>query len=178
MLCNMPIFPPLLGVYTIRSPNQCSVALFIRASSGIRWNTGTFRVEVWDSHLEMCCSLFSCHLLDFILQNLSHLSCLLGNEKQIYTEIRKGKKDSSTYQLQVIVTTCVYIQLLSRVWHFATLRTVACQVPLSIGFFRQEYWNELPCSPPQDLPDSGIEPVSPALQADFLLAAPLGKIIT
>ena len=40
------------------------------------------------------------------------------------------------------------------------------QAPLSIGFSRQEYWSVLPCSPPGDLPDSGIKPTSPALQAD------------
>ena len=33
-------------------------------------------------------------------------------------------------------------------------------VSLSMGFSRQEYWSELPCSPPRDLPDPGIEPVS------------------
>ena len=35
-----------------------------------------------------------------------------------------------------------------------------------MGFSSQEYWNELPHPPPGDFPDSGIEPVSPALQAD------------
>ena len=54
---------------------------------------------------------------------------------------------------------------------FATPRTVACQAPLSMGFSRQEYWSGLPCPPPGDLPDPGIEPmslVSPALRADSL----------
>ena len=45
--------------------------------------------------------------------------------------------------------------------------TVACQAPLSMGFPRQEYWSGLPFSPPGDLPNSGIESVSPALQEDF-----------
>ena len=57
--------------------------------------------------------------------------------------------------------------------------TVVCQSPLSIGFSRQEYWNALPCPPPGDLPDPGIEPVSPvspALQADSLLTEPPGKL--
>ena len=38
-----------------------------------------------------------------------------------------------------------------------------------MGFSRQEHWNGLPCPPPGDIPDSGIEPRSPALQADILL---------
>ena len=40
---------------------------------------------------------------------------------------------------------------------FATLRTVAHQASLSMGFFRQEYWNGLPFPPPGDLPDPGID---------------------
>ena len=45
---------------------------------------------------------------------------------------------------------------------------VACQAPLFMGFSRQEYWNVLPFPSPGDLPDPGIEPVSPELQADSL----------
>ena len=47
--------------------------------------------------------------------------------------------------------------------------TVACQAPLPVGFSRQEYWSGLPFLPPGDLPGLGIEPGSPALQADSLL---------
>ena len=53
--------------------------------------------------------------------------------------------------------------VLSRFSHvqlFATPWTIARQAPLSIGFSRQEYWSEVPCPPPGDLPDPGIEPVS------------------
>ena len=49
-----------------------------------------------------------------------------------------------------------------------TPRTVACQAPLSMGFFRPEYWSGLPCSPPGYLPNPGIEAMSPALQVDSL----------
>ena len=56
---------------------------------------------------------------------------------------------------------CVHIlSRFSRVPLFATLWTVAHQAPLSMGFSRQEYWSELPCSPPGDIPDLGIEPTS------------------
>ena len=48
---------------------------------------------------------------------------------------------------------------------------------LSMGFFRQEYWSGLPFPSPGDLPDPGIEPRFPALQADALLSEPLGKSI-
>ena len=58
----------------------------------------------------------------------------------------------------------------SQVWLFATPWTIACQTPLSMEFPRQEYRRGLPCSPPGDLTDSGIEPVSlmsPALAGGF-----------
>ena len=50
-----------------------------------------------------------------------------------------------------------------------------CQAPLSMGFFRQEYWSGLPFPSPGDLPNPGIKPGSPALQVDSLLSEPPGK---
>ena len=58
---------------------------------------------------------------------------------------------------------------------FSTLWTVALQAPLSMGFSRQEYWSGLPFPPPGNLPNPGIKPESPALQADSLLLVPPGK---
>ena len=58
--------------------------------------------------------------------------------------------------------TC-YVKLFSRVQLFATLWTVAHQAPLSMEFFRQEYWSGLPCPPPGDCLDPGIQPTSPGL---------------
>ena len=60
----------------------------------------------------------------------------------------------------------------SRIWLFATPWTVACQAPLSMGFSRQEYLSGLPCPPPGDLPNPGIKPRFPALQADSLPTEP------
>ena len=57
---------------------------------------------------------------------------------------------------------------LSCVWLFATPWTVAYQAPLSTGFSRQEYWSGLPLPSPEDLPDTGIEPRSPALEVHTL----------
>ena len=56
----------------------------------------------------------------------------------------------------------------SHVQLFAVLWTVACQVPLSMGFSRQEYWSGLPFPSPGNLPDPGIKPMSPALQVNSL----------
>ena len=59
----------------------------------------------------------------------------------------------------------------------ATPRIIARKVPLSPGFSPQEYWSELPCPPPRDLPNPGIIPRSTALQADSLPSEPPGKPI-
>ena len=66
---------------------------------------------------------------------------------------------------------------LSHVRLFATPWTVAYQAPPSMGFSRQECWSGLPFPFPGDLPDPGIEPGSPALQADTLPSEPPGKLI-
>ena len=64
---------------------------------------------------------------------------------------------------------------LSRVQLFATPWTVAQQAPPSMKFSRQGYWSGLPFPSPGDLPDPGIEPGSPALQADALPSEPPRK---
>ena len=69
------------------------------------------------------------------------------------------------------------VKSLSRVQLFATAWTVAYHAPPSMGFSRQEYWSGLPFPSPEDVPDPGIEPGSPALQADALLSEPPGKPI-
>ena len=60
-----------------------------------------------------------------------------------------------------------------------TIWIVAHQAPLSMGFSRQEYWSGLPFPPPGDLPNPGIELLSPAslaLSGRFFTAAPPGKL--
>ena len=52
---------------------------------------------------------------------------------------------------------------------------IAHHTPLSMEFPRQEYWGGLPFPPPGNLPDPGIKPGSPALQADSLLSEPPGS---
>ena len=68
-------------------------------------------------------------------------------------------------------------QLLSLL--FVTPWTVACQIPLSMEFSRQEYWSRLSFPPPGNLPDLEIEPAAPAtslaLQADSFITEPPGR---
>ena len=68
------------------------------------------------------------------------------------------------------------VKSLSRVRLFVTPWTyVAYQASLSMGFSRQEYWSGLPFPSPGDLPNPGIEPGSPASEADALTSEPPGK---
>ena len=68
-----------------------------------------------------------------------------------------------------------HLKLLSCVQLCATPRTVTYQDPLSMRFYRQEYWRGLPFSSPGDLPNPGIKPESLELQADALPSEPPGK---
>ena len=65
-----------------------------------------------------------------------------------------------------------WVKSLSLVWLFATPWTVDYQTSLSMGFSRQEYWSGLPFPSAGDLPNPGIKPRSPALQADALSCEP------
>ena len=67
------------------------------------------------------------------------------------------------------------VKSLGRVQLFVTLWTVAYQASPSMGFSRQESWSGLPFLSPGDLPNPGIDPGSPALQADTLTSEPPGK---
>ena len=90
---------------------------------------------------------------------------------------KNAESKSSVHCIGVGICSWCYLMLhvcvrshFSRVWLFAIPWTVARQAPLSMGFSRQEYCGGLPCPPPGDLPDPGIEPASPAspaLQVNF-----------
>ena len=90
--------------------------------------------------------------------------------------------NGNSFKAIIIANLLQYIKMsnrvLSLVWLFATLWTIAHQAPLSMGFFQQKYWSGLPFFPPEYLPDPGIEPTSPmslALQVDSLPTKPSGK---
>ena len=66
---------------------------------------------------------------------------------------------------------------LNSVQLFVTMWTVAYQAPLSMEFYRQEYWSRLPFPSPGNLSDPRIKAWSPALQADSLLSEAPGKLM-
>ena len=90
--------------------------------------------------------------------------------KQTNKKQKKALPDKGRQLFVLLLLSCF-----NCVWLFVTLWTVACQAPLSLGFSRQEYPNGLPFPFPGDLPNLGIEPWSPALQADSLPSEPPGK---
>ena len=90
--------------------------------------------------------------------------------------------------IYILILLCIFLSLyslcawmlgvLSWVPLFTTPWTAARQAPLSMGFSRQEYWSGLPCPPPEDHPNPGIEPMppaAPALQGGFFAEEPLWK---
>ena len=80
-----------------------------------------------------------------------------------------------TIVLKKKMTILCVLSHFSRVQLFVTPCTISFQALLSMGFSRQEYWSELLCPPPGDLPDPGIEPTSPSLRTDSLPLEPPGK---
>ena len=81
-----------------------------------------------------------------------------------------------TKSVDTLVAIKVKLKLLSPV-HLCD--PMDCSLPGSSihGIFQQEYWSGLPCPPPGDLSNPGIEPRSPVLQADALASKPPGKPI-
>ena len=92
------------------------------------------------------------------------------------TSVKKLKKKTKT-KVSIFVNKMLLLlfscQVISN--SFATPWTVVHQVPLSMGFPRKESWSGLPFPFPGDVPDLGIEPRSPALQADTLPSELPGK---
>ena len=80
--------------------------------------------------------------------------------KFVKHSIFKKKTESGSTSFTILL-------MLSHVQLFATSWAVASQVPLSMGFSRQEYWSGLPFHSPGNLPEPGIEPASPALAGWF-----------
>ena len=89
-------------------------------------------------------------------------------------------KDTCSLEGKLWQTCACMLSCFSHVRLFVTLWTLACQAPLSMEISRQDSGSGLPCPPPGDLPDPGIEhasPMSPALQVDSSPTEPPGKPI-
>ena len=118
-------------------------------------------------------------LLSPLLFNIAlkfQLEQLAKRMKQKSIQIGKEEVKLSLFPSDVIWVVVVLITKLCPI--LLTPWTVACQAPLSMGFFRQEYWSGLPFPSPGALPNTKIKHTSPALQMDSLLIEPSGKPTT
>ena len=89
----------------------------------------------------------------------SYYSAHVSKNKQVNKHVKQQRGG-------MYVALCLCLAA-SAVSDSETWWTAACQAPLSMGSCRQEYWSELPCPPPTDLPNPGIESSSPTLQELF-----------
>ena len=98
-----------------------------------------------------------------------------------YIQYLMIKQQKRIFRKRMYMWMCVHVlSHFSSTWLFETLWTIACQAPLSREFSRQECWSGLPCPPPGDLPDPGIElmpPVSPAFQMHSLPLSHQGRLL-
>ena len=97
--------------------------------------------------------------------------------RQLYEVRGRDQREALTHQgwlsLQLHTFICVFVCSIAQLClTFTTPWTVACQTPLSMRFSRQEQWSGLPFFPPGNLPNSGIEPMSPAVQVDSFITEP------
>ena len=102
--------------------------------------------------------------------SLTYLSGSLSIEIRSYSDVFEKQM-----YLRNQLKGCVCAQLLSLVQLFVTPWTIACQTSLPMEFSRQGYWSGLPYPPLGDLPNPGIEPLSPALAGRFFTTVPSGN---
>ena len=114
--------------------------------------------------------IISCFWICFPIDLLSHSNnvCLLSSFSRNFVALCDSMDYSLAGLSRQVWRWKVKVKSLSRVPLFATPQTVAYQASLSMGFSRQECWSGLPFPSPGDLPNPGIEPGSPTLQADTL----------
>ena len=87
---------------------------------------------------------------------------------RVKEESEKGDLKLNIEKTKIVASGPIRLSLFCRLLLFATLWTVACQAPLSMGFSRQENWSDSQSPPPGASPHPGIEPTSSALQVDCL----------
>ena len=138
-----------------------------RASLHSIWKSAKFKT-IWKRR---------CHMLNRYLETLTCWEKKESNrdQRQHCCSLKHMHLDLPEWLTTLIDYPCVCMLSRSVVSDSVFPWTVACQTPLSMEFFRQEHWRGLSFPPPRALPDSGIEPAAPALQADSLPLHHLGS---
>ena len=164
-LQGKPVFKILANymIDTVERKMQC----FKEASFSFDWHlkvkvkVAQSRLTLWDPMDYTVHEFLQARILEWVAFLFSRESFQSRDRTQVS---RIAGKFLTSWATRVCV--CSVQSCFSHVRLFATLWTAACQIPLSMGFSRQEYWGGLPCPPPGDPPNSGMKPVTPALQAD------------
>ena len=112
------------------------------------------------------CGIFPDQGLNLCLLHWQADSLPLSHQGSLNIHVSIGNPDRPTLEFILCLVTQSCLTLCNPRAH---------QAPLSTEFSRQEYWNRLPCPPPWDLTNPGIEPGYPTLQADSLPSEPPGK---
>ena len=111
--------------------------------------------------------ILQARILEWVAVSFSRISSRPRDQTQVSCNAGRRFNLWATREAKVKLLSCVRL--------FAAPWTVAYQAPISMAFSRQEYWSGLPFPSPGNLPDPGIEPRSPAMQADALTSEPPGK---
>ena len=119
-------------------------------------------------------SLNSLPSLNMVSVLSSALEILSSSDLPRLVVPEKQNQDKAEANSSLFVHACM-LSRFSCVGLLWPLWTVTHQAPLSMRFSRQEYWSGLPCPPPEDLPNPGIEPMPPALEGGLFSTEPLGK---
>ena len=163
-ICHIHITCPFQSVKTLDSPTLQLFSFFIIHS------LKKFNMIIWHWGL-----------FDTIIPSLyswkENIASVLMIDKQIHSSSFSCGSSYWWWPLKALA----YVLSLSFVAKLcptpATTWIVACQAPLSLGLSRQVYWSGLPFPSPGDLPDPGIKPRSPVLQAHSLPAELQGKLL-
>ena len=136
----------------------------------------SFKITCFPAHFVLCKDTFSVQTLYHLWSKDSsgEYSVNVGSQTSFYHDevkrttrwLRSLKWQATCFMKSEVAQSCGL---------FAIPWTVAYQAPPSIEFSRQEYWDGLPLPSAGDLPDRGIKPMSPTLQADALPSEPPGK---
>ena len=128
-------------------------------------------LKFWENYILIMETLEGNQVSVFIFYQIMYRCSFFSSPKHFIEPIQKGLPGYSImeYKRTLFSSVSEWVKSLSCVWLSTTLWAIACQAPLSVGFFRQEYWSGLPFPSPGDLPDPGVELRSPTLQALFTI---------
>ena len=137
-----------------------------RSPLWVQPKTSVYRRLIWENGLSLMT------VWAFCLVWLWFLVCFLNQNHKLAQITYSFNRNEKGVCVCVCVRVCISRSVVS---NSAIPFTVARQAPLSMAFSRQEYWSGLPCLSPGGLLNPGIEPRSPALQADSFLSEPPRK---